>query len=146
MCIRDSAGTIRSFFIPASNEPSSHACMDIWRLPRGSNTPLLAAEYLIAAGTLMPAAFLGRKNKPGFIASGFITASGMSSRMASGLKMASRGSFRHVFTPPGNRREPDGYRSSGGNIQTVWYKAPRLQSHIPLPGYHRDSLLYTSFT
>ena len=30
-------------FIPASNEPSSHACMDIWRLPRGSNTPLLAA-------------------------------------------------------------------------------------------------------
>ena len=34
-------------FIPASNEPSSHACMDIWRLPRGSNTPLLAAGYLI---------------------------------------------------------------------------------------------------
>ena len=33
----------RFFFIPASNEPSSHACMDIWRLPRGSNTPLLAA-------------------------------------------------------------------------------------------------------
>ena len=31
------------WFIPASNEPSSHACMDIWRLPRGSNTPLLAA-------------------------------------------------------------------------------------------------------
>ena len=33
----------RCHFIPASNEPSSHACMDIWRLPRGSNTPLLAA-------------------------------------------------------------------------------------------------------
>ena len=31
-------------FIPASNEPSSHACMDIWRLPRGSNTPLLCRE------------------------------------------------------------------------------------------------------
>ena len=28
---------------PRSNEPSSHACMDIWRLPRGSNTPQLAA-------------------------------------------------------------------------------------------------------
>ena len=38
---------IRNVFIPASNEPSSHACMDIWRLPRGSNTPLLAAGYLI---------------------------------------------------------------------------------------------------
>uniref|UniRef100_UPI002F3FCAE2 TOTE conflict system archaeo-eukaryotic primase domain-containing protein n=1 Tax=Otoolea muris TaxID=2941515 RepID=UPI002F3FCAE2 len=25
--------------IPASNEPSGHACMHIWRLPRGSNTP-----------------------------------------------------------------------------------------------------------
>ena len=23
------------FFIPASNEPSGHACMRIWRLPRG---------------------------------------------------------------------------------------------------------------
>ena len=34
-------------FIPASNEPSIHASMDIWRLPRGSNTPLLAAGYLI---------------------------------------------------------------------------------------------------
>ena len=33
----------KAIFIPASNEPSSHACMDIWRLPRGSNTPLLAA-------------------------------------------------------------------------------------------------------
>ena len=37
--------TIKSsiIFIPASNEPSSHACMDIWRLPRGSNTPLLCS-------------------------------------------------------------------------------------------------------
>ncbi|ERI67475.1 hypothetical protein HMPREF1548_04775 [Clostridium sp. KLE 1755] len=35
-----------ALFIPVSNEPSSHACMDIWRLPRGSNT-LLAAGYLI---------------------------------------------------------------------------------------------------
>ena len=24
-------------FIPASNEPSRHACMSIWRLPQGSN-------------------------------------------------------------------------------------------------------------
>ena len=31
-------------FIPASNEPSSHACMDIWRLPRGSNTLQLCCE------------------------------------------------------------------------------------------------------
>ncbi|WP_321004295.1 hypothetical protein [Eisenbergiella porci] len=37
------------FFIPASNEPSSHACMDIWRLPRGSNTPLLCS-----AASLIP--------------------------------------------------------------------------------------------
>ena len=29
-------------FIPASNEPSGHAGMSIWRLPRGSNTPMLA--------------------------------------------------------------------------------------------------------
>ena len=36
-------------FIPASNEPSSHACMDIWRLPRGSNTPLLCS-----AASLIP--------------------------------------------------------------------------------------------
>ncbi len=27
-------------FIPAGNEPNGHACMHIWRLPRGSNTPL----------------------------------------------------------------------------------------------------------
>ena len=25
-------------FIPASNEPSGHACMSIWRLPQGSLT------------------------------------------------------------------------------------------------------------
>ena len=31
-------------FIPASNEPSSHACMAIWRLPRGSKTPLLCSR------------------------------------------------------------------------------------------------------
>ena len=30
-------------FIPASNEPSGHAGMSIWRLPRGSNTPMLAS-------------------------------------------------------------------------------------------------------
>ncbi len=30
-------------FIPASNEPSSRTCADIWRLPRGSNTPLLCS-------------------------------------------------------------------------------------------------------
>ena len=33
-----------AFFIPASNEPSIHACMDIWRLPRGSKPPLLCSE------------------------------------------------------------------------------------------------------
>ena len=38
-----------AFFIPASNEPSGHACMRIWRLPRGSNTPLLCS-----ATNLMP--------------------------------------------------------------------------------------------
>ena len=37
------------YFIPASNEPSGHACMHIWRLPRGSNTPLLCS-----ATNLMP--------------------------------------------------------------------------------------------
>ena len=26
---------LRAVFIPASNEPGSHACMDIWRLQRG---------------------------------------------------------------------------------------------------------------
>ncbi len=35
--------------IPASNEPSGHASMHIWRLPRGSNTPLLCS-----AASLMP--------------------------------------------------------------------------------------------
>ena len=30
-------------FIPASNEPSDHVYMGIWRLPRGWNTPQLAA-------------------------------------------------------------------------------------------------------
>ena len=30
-------------FIPAGNEPSGHACMHIWRLPRGSKTPLLCS-------------------------------------------------------------------------------------------------------
>ncbi len=29
-------------FIPASNGPSSRTCADIWRMPRGSNTPQLA--------------------------------------------------------------------------------------------------------
>ena len=33
------------FFV--SNEPGSHACMDIWRLPRKSDAPLFAAGYLI---------------------------------------------------------------------------------------------------
>ena len=40
---------ISAGFIPASNEPSGHACMRIWRLPRGSNTPLLCS-----ATNLMP--------------------------------------------------------------------------------------------
>ena len=33
--------------IPASNEPSGRACTASWRMPRGSNTLLLAAGYLI---------------------------------------------------------------------------------------------------
>ena len=33
----------RTVFIPASNEPSSRARADIWRMPRGSNTPPLGA-------------------------------------------------------------------------------------------------------
>ena len=45
-------------FIPASNEPSSCACTDIWRMPRGSNTPQLccAASLIprqLAAGYLI---------------------------------------------------------------------------------------------
>ena len=32
--------------IRGSNEPSRHACMDIWRLPRKSDAPLFAAGYL----------------------------------------------------------------------------------------------------
>ena len=39
---------IGSLFIPASNEPSSRACADIWRMPRGSNTQPLGAGYLTA--------------------------------------------------------------------------------------------------
>ena len=35
-----------SLFIPASNEPSGHAGMSIWRLPRGSNTPMLASPLI----------------------------------------------------------------------------------------------------
>ena len=35
-------------FIPAGNEPSGHACMHIWRLPRGSKPQLLAAGSLTA--------------------------------------------------------------------------------------------------
>ena len=37
-------------FISASNEPSSHACMDIWRLPRGSNTPAACSGVFDFAG------------------------------------------------------------------------------------------------
>ena len=39
-------------FIPASNEPNGHACMHIWRLPRGSNTLLLAAWSLTLTAVL----------------------------------------------------------------------------------------------
>ena len=43
-------------FIPASNEPSGHACTDSWGMPRGSNTPSLGAfkfdAPLLAAGYL----------------------------------------------------------------------------------------------
>ncbi len=38
------SGVAYSDFIPASNEPSSRARADIWRMPRGSNTPPLGAE------------------------------------------------------------------------------------------------------
>ena len=31
------------YFIPASNEPSGRACTASWRMPRGSNTPLLCS-------------------------------------------------------------------------------------------------------
>ena len=34
---------ILSDFIHAGNEPSGHAGMSIWQLPRGSNTPMLAS-------------------------------------------------------------------------------------------------------
>ncbi len=34
---------VRHVFIPAGNEPSGYACIHIWRLPRGSNTPLLCS-------------------------------------------------------------------------------------------------------
>ena len=40
-------------FIPAGNEPSGHACMSIWRLPRGANTP-----QLCCAASLMPRSLL----------------------------------------------------------------------------------------
>ena len=30
-------------FIPAGNEPGGHACMSIWRLPRGSDTSMPAS-------------------------------------------------------------------------------------------------------
>ena len=48
-----SSGMAVSFFIPAGNEPSGHACMSIWRLPRGSNTP-----QLCCAASLMPRSLL----------------------------------------------------------------------------------------
>ena len=44
---------IFSFFIPASNEPSVHASMSIWQLPRGSDTP-----QLCCATSLMPHSLL----------------------------------------------------------------------------------------
>ncbi|WWR22315.1 DUF6783 domain-containing protein [Lachnospiraceae bacterium JLR.KK009] len=36
----------RCHFISASNEPSSRARADIWRMPRGSDTPPQGAGYL----------------------------------------------------------------------------------------------------
>ncbi len=49
------------FFIPASNEPSGHACMSIWRLPRGSNTPQLCCGVFDFSGSFQ----LYRRNPPG---------------------------------------------------------------------------------
>ena len=40
-------GTAAITFISAGNEPGSHACMDIGRLPRGSDSPLPVTGYLI---------------------------------------------------------------------------------------------------
>ena len=36
-------------FIPASNEPSGHACMSIWRLPRGQIPRWETSGYLTVA-------------------------------------------------------------------------------------------------
>ena len=41
-CLHISVYPITGSFIPASNEPGGHARMSIWRLPRGSNTPIQA--------------------------------------------------------------------------------------------------------
>ena len=35
--------------IRGSNEPSRHACMDIWRLPREAHAPLSATGYVTFA-------------------------------------------------------------------------------------------------
>ena len=42
------------YLFPRSNEPSSRACTDIWRMPRGSNTPQLccAANLIYVIGIL----------------------------------------------------------------------------------------------
>ena len=50
-----------AYFIPASNEPSGHVCMSIWRLPRGSNTPQLAAGYLTFLPVFWRGATLGKR-------------------------------------------------------------------------------------
>ena len=39
----DSAKSQLHIFIPAGSEPSDHVHIGIWRLPRGWNTPQLAA-------------------------------------------------------------------------------------------------------
>ena len=50
----------QSAFIPASNESSGRACTASWRMPRGSNTPLLCSGVFdsvwISRTTRMPAA------------------------------------------------------------------------------------------
>ena len=49
-------------FIPASNEPNGHAGASIWRLPRGSKTPLLAVGVLTPEEKPIPDRSRSREN------------------------------------------------------------------------------------
>ena len=55
--IKKQPGKQKGFrLIPASNELGSRACADIWRMPRGSNTPLIGRKEQTR---VMPAACCG---------------------------------------------------------------------------------------